>query len=165
MVIFFHYALCERQTQSPAAFLRGVARIEDILQVLARDTLAVVADIDDDETLVGVGGNLYRTLTLHSIDGILAEILEDPFEKLRIDIDDDFGSGIFYLYLLRGSAVHVFHHVLQEFAQLDVFHLRGRAYLGESVGNELQAFYVLVHLGYQVVVRIGLAQYLRPRHE
>ena len=46
-VIFFDDAFHQRQSQSPSAFLGGVAGIEHVLEVFAGDAFARVFHVDD----------------------------------------------------------------------------------------------------------------------
>ena len=46
-----HHLVDERETQAGAGLLRGEERVEDRLELLARDARAIVADLEDDAVL------------------------------------------------------------------------------------------------------------------
>ena len=80
-VIFLDNALHEREPESPATFLGGVARIEHILEVLVRDSLSGVGHVDKHHASgLIVHRHVDFALALHGVDGIFGEILHHPLE-------------------------------------------------------------------------------------
>ena len=149
-MIFFDDAFSQRESQSPAALLGGEARTEHVADVFLANALACVAHLDD-----GALGRLFDVErdaagTFHGIDGILAEVLDDPFEERSVESHDDIVSGevLHHLHLLRRATVHVVHHMVHHVIQTRRHGLGQRTNLRETVGNELQALHVLVHFGY-----------------
>ena len=72
-------ALSERQTESPAVFFGGVAGFEYSLEIALGDALAGVGDFDDGVAAAVDEAEVYRTLALHSVDGVFDDVFHHPF--------------------------------------------------------------------------------------
>ena len=84
-VVVFDDALGERQAKPPAAFLRGVAGLEDLREHRARHPLAGVGDVDEDVRVVFRHLNGDAPVVGHRVDGVLREVLQDPAEQRGVE--------------------------------------------------------------------------------
>ena len=84
MVILLDNALGERQSQSPAPFLCREARAEDIGDILFPYAFARVCHINGLPSHACADADGYASLSLHGVDGVLAEVLDDPLEQLPV---------------------------------------------------------------------------------
>ena len=89
MVVFLDDALGERQSESPTALFGRIARSEHVFHVFFLDSLARVGHFHDHAPHFHAGKQCDFALAFHCIDGIFAEILDDPLEKRRIQRYDD----------------------------------------------------------------------------
>ena len=77
MVVFYD-TTCQRETEAPAAFLCREAGGEDAIVVALGDSFACVFYVNVD-TLGCLGDmDADASLAIHGVDGILAEVLDDP---------------------------------------------------------------------------------------
>ena len=119
MVILLDDALGQRQTETPAALLCGEAGFENVGNVFLADALAGVAHLNDYALGLFLHPQGNASLTAHGVDGVFAEVLDNPLEERRVDGDNDVltGEAANHLHLVRGAAVHVVHHVVHHFEQ------------------------------------------------
>ena len=86
VVVLFDNAFGKGETESPSALFGGVAWLEDWLEFATFDASTRVGDFDDEIVLEIEEFEVNRTFfALHGIDGIFAEILDDPFEEWARD--------------------------------------------------------------------------------
>ena len=81
LVVALDDALSQREAQTPAALLGGEAGREHAVEVALLDALSGIGHVDVD-AFVGlryVQGD--AALAIHGVDGILAEVLDDPLEE------------------------------------------------------------------------------------
>ena len=71
-------AFDKRQSQSPTALFGRETRVEDVLEVLARDTLAGVLDQDDGIVRTVLDGDVEASLSVHGVNGVLGQVLHHP---------------------------------------------------------------------------------------
>ena len=94
LVVALDDALGQGETESPTAFLSGEARGEDTAEMALLNTLAGVLDIDLD-TLIGLRHvDVNPALAIHGIDGILAEVLDNPLEERATHAHHDGTLGL-----------------------------------------------------------------------
>ena len=74
-------------------------------------------------------------------------------------------EAVDYLDFLRCATVHIFHNVAQHLTKRRIHRLGKAAYLGETVGYELETLHVFVHFRYEIVVRVSLAENFSPCHQ
>ena len=89
VVVFLDDALGKREAEAPATLLRGEARLEDTLQVLLANALARVAHLYHHQVHLHAEEERDATRTFHRVDGILAKVLDDPFEERGVKGYDD----------------------------------------------------------------------------
>ena len=81
MVVLFDDAFGEGESESPAALFGGVAGFEYRLEFVAFDASTRVGDFDYEGVLEIEEFEVDIALfTLHGVDGVFAEILDNPFE-------------------------------------------------------------------------------------
>ena len=166
-MIFFHDAASQREAQSPTALLGGEARCEDILDIFLLYALARIDYLDGNTFILLKQPKVYAPSTLHGINGILAEIFNDPLEKRSIHLYPDIvvGEMTCYLHFLRRTTVHIVDHVFQNLIHRGINGLWQRTYLRETLGNELQALHVFVKFRNKFIVGIILFEYFHPSHQ
>ena len=85
-VIFLYNALGKRKAESPTAFFGGESGTEHVRNVFLTDSLSCVRDFD-----YGLRGGVFHMkgdgalLSAHRVDGVLAEVFDDPFEQGGVD--------------------------------------------------------------------------------
>src|SRR5215510_11771586 len=89
LVVLFDDAFGERQSDAPAALLRGKPGIEDPRAQVAWNPRTVARDRDEDATVRAVprGHANLATTTGECVDGIFCEHFDRPLEQHRVASD------------------------------------------------------------------------------
>ena len=80
---------CQRETEPPPTLTSRHPRAEDIAVHPSGDASPRIGDINVDPLIFEYVLERDLPLTLHSIDGVLDEILEDPCHKRLTELHDD----------------------------------------------------------------------------
>lgn len=80
-MVFLHDALSQGKSQSPSALFGGVAGAEHVADVARGDAFAGVGDFDYYVRTALEYVQVYATGSCHGVDGVFAEVLDDPFKK------------------------------------------------------------------------------------
>ena len=80
-MIFLQDALSQGKSLSPSALLGGVAGAEHVADVARGDAFAGVSDFDYYVRTALEYVQVNATGSCHGVDGVFAEVLDDPFKK------------------------------------------------------------------------------------
>ena len=80
-MVFLHDALGQGKSLSPSALFGGVAGAEHVADVARGDAFAGVGDFDDYVRTAPEYVQVYATGSCHGVDGVFAEVLDDPFKE------------------------------------------------------------------------------------
>ena len=119
-VILLYYALGQTQSKPPAALLRGEPGAENVADVLLPDAFSRVGYLDNGLCLGLLNVQNYTSgAASHSVDGVLAQVFNHPFEERGVQVYDDVVGGKLLAHLdrLAGPAVHIVDDVVHYFVQ------------------------------------------------
>ena len=102
-MVFLHDALGQGKSLSPSALLGGVAGAEHVADVARGDAFAGVGDFDDYVRTAPEYVQVYATGSCHGVDGVFAEVLNDPFKERGIELGT-FYFGVVSLHNLGGAS-------------------------------------------------------------
>src|SRR5690606_2090574 len=87
-VVFINYPAAQGKAEAPTPFLGSETRIENVLNVLARNAFAVVGDGDPHQLFVGqiAGGNGDdAVLDFDRVHGVADQVLDHPSHQFAVD--------------------------------------------------------------------------------
>ena len=93
IVVFLYDAFGEREPEPPPALFRGIAWGEDGAEAVLGYAFAGVAEVDVDVVAFGGEDSGEGAVAFHSIDGVLADVFDNPFEEVLVDGSNDGSVG------------------------------------------------------------------------
>ena len=95
VMVLFDNAFGERESESPTTLFGGVAGLEDRFEFVALDATTWVGDFDYEGVLEIEEFEIdCAFFALHGVDGVFAEILDNPFEERSGDEASMFGGRV-----------------------------------------------------------------------
>ena len=85
IVVFLNDAPSEGETEAPATLFGGESAFEDVFLLRGGNAFAGVAEVDVDVVAFGGEDCGEGAVAFHSIDGVLADVFDNPFEEVSVD--------------------------------------------------------------------------------
>ena len=147
-VVFLNNASGEAKTQTPSALLGREAALEDEFLLGGGDAFAGVAKVYIDDTRFGGDNGSESTATLHGVDGVLADVLNDPLEEIAVEGHHDgaVGEGGDEMDFAGAAFFHVADGVADDLAEVFAGELGDAADLGETTSNGVETVDILANL-------------------
>ena len=129
------------------------------------DTLSCIGDIQHHIVLILMDLERDRSFSGNGIYCILEQVLNDPLDERRIEIDltrDSLQAIIINRDAATYARTHVGYCIFHDRNEVHLLQVRFRTYLLETIRYHLQTFDIAFHLRHVFIVRVGFCEQLLP---